>query len=479
MIRRLILPVILLSALLVMAGCSASNAPVAASAPTPAATITTTVAAQTAALPEGVLYQDDFSNPQSGWPVVDVDNYRFGYHPPDFYHVEVKSPHDTLTVFRGMNFGDVSAETTALVDHATTETGDYRYGLALRRSGGQYYAFTVSPRKKSWQIAKHSPTGVKVLAEGTIDTLQGFAPKGVTPDKKDDLRVDAVGSNFAFFVNGRNIGRASDAEYASGDVGFVVETVDESLVHVHYDSLVISKPKQNANVLFEDDFSNPDGGWPKVDFNNYRFGYHPPDFYHVEVKAPHDSLTVFRGMNFGDASVETTALVDHTTTATGGYRYGLALRRSGDQYYAFTVSPRAKAWQIAKHAPQGVTVLAEGRVDTLQGFAPQGVTPDKKDDLRVDAVGTQLRVLHQRARGGARQRCRLCEWRCRVLRRDARRAARSRSLRFTGRPGAPGSPGRRCHAHGHCGSARSHANSRADRDAAGRDHLAHGHPGVD
>ena len=397
MMRRLILPGLLLSALLIMSACSASNPSVAASASTPnttitttatiTATVTSTVTAQNVALPAGVLYQDDFSNPQSGWPIVDVDNYRFGYHPPDFYHVEVKSPHDTVTVFRGLNFGDATADTTALVDHTTSDTGDYRYGLALRRSGGQYYAFMVSPRKKAWQIVKHSPTGVKVLAEGTIDTLKGFAPKGVTPDKKDALRVDAVGSNFAFFVNGRNVGHVSDAEYTAGDVGFIVETVDEALVHVHYDGLVISKPKQSADMLFEDDFSNPDGGWPKVDFNNYRFGYHPPDFYHVEVKAPHDNLTVFRGMNFGDASVETTALVDHTTTANGGYRYGLALRRSGDQYYAFTVSPRTKSWQIAKHAPQGVTVLAEGEVNTLQGFAPQGVTPDKKDDLRVDAVG--------------------------------------------------------------------------------------------
>jgi hypothetical protein len=397
MMRRL-LPLGMLLGAILAAGCNRGNAPAAASASSPVATSTVVVtatvkaatAAQKAVLPEGVLYEDDFSNPDSGWPVVDVDNYRFGYHPPDFYHVEVKSPHDTLTVFRGMNNGDASVETTALVDHTTTDTGDYHYGLALRRAGGRYYAFTVSPRKKAWQIAKHSPTGVKVLAEGSVDTLQGFAPKGVTPDKKDDLRVDAVGSNFTFFINGQNVARVSDGEYASGDVGFIVETVDESLVHVHYDSLVISKPKQSADVLFEDDFVNPEGGWPVADFNNYRFGYHPPDFYHVEVKAPHDQLTVFRGMNFGDVSVETTALVDHTTTASGGYRYGLALRRSGDQYYAFTVSPRSKSWQIAKHAPQGVTVLAEGDVATLQGFAPPGVTPDKKDDLRVDAIGSNF-----------------------------------------------------------------------------------------
>ena len=386
-----------------------------------------------AALPAGVLYQDDFSDPQSGWPIVDVDNYRFGYHPPDFYHVEVKSPHDSLPVFHGLNFGDASVETTALVDHTATETGDYRYGLALRRSGSQYYAFTVSPRSKSWQIAKHSPQGVKVLSEGAITTLQGYAPRGVTPDKKDDLRVDAVGPNFVFFVNGRNVAHVSDAEYPSGDVGFVVETVDESLVHVHYDALVISKPKQNADVLFEDDFSNPDGGWPKVDFNNYRFGYHPPDFYHVEVKAPHDSLTVFRGMNFGDASVE--------NDGAGGSR--------DDRERRLPLWPGA--------APIGRPVLRLHGLAAHESMADRQTCPTGRDRpgrrpcryaARFCAAGRDtgqegrstggrgwlpLRVLHQRARGGARQRCRLCQRRCRFLCRDARRAAHSRSLRLTDR----------------------------------------------
>ena len=391
MMRRVFLPGILLIAMMGVAGCRTAGMPAAASAPSPVATptvvVTATVAAAQAVLPAGVLYEDDFSNPQSGWPIIDVDNYSFGYHPPDVYQVEVKDAHDSRSVFRGLNFGDASAEALTSVDTMAMGSGDYHYGLALRRSGGQFYAFTVSPHTNTWQITKHSPTGVKVLGEGPSGVLHGFAPMGVAPDNNDDLRVDAVGSSFTFSINGRDVAHVSDADYTSGDVGFYVETLDESLVRIHYDSLTIRKPDKAAGVLFDDDFTNPQGGWPIVDFNNYRFGYHPPDFYHVEVKDPHDQLTVFRGMNFGDATVETMALVDHTTTETGDYRYGLALRRLGNQYYAFTVSPRSKSWQIAKHSPQGVTVLAEGPVNTLQGFAPKGVTPDKKDDLRVDAVG--------------------------------------------------------------------------------------------
>jgi hypothetical protein len=161
------------------------------------------------------------------------------------------------------------------------------------------------------------------LAAGP-NTLQGFASLGVTPDKKDVLRVEAIGPNFAFFINEQNVAHVSDAGYASGDVGFLVETLDEPLVHVHYDSLMIRKPARSVSALYEDDFTNPGGGWPKVDFDNYRFGYHPPDFYHVEVKAPHDSLTVFRGMNFGDAG--NNGAGDHAADEAGDYRYGLALR---------------------------------------------------------------------------------------------------------------------------------------------------------
>jgi hypothetical protein len=83
-----------------------------------------------------------------------------------------------------------------------------------------------------------------MLAEGKVDTLQGFAPTGVTPEKKDDLQVEAVGPNFAFFVNGHAVAHVSDADYASGDVGFVVETLDESLVHIHYDQLLIQPPQE-------------------------------------------------------------------------------------------------------------------------------------------------------------------------------------------------------------------------------------------
>ena len=330
-----------------------------------------------AALPAGVLFQDEFVDPQSGWPVGQEETRRFGYHPAAFYHLEVSRPNDSLAVFRGLNFGDFTGKVQALVDHTDTQSGDFRYGLAIRRAGDDYYAFIVSPRHGTWQALKHSSGGWEVLAEGMDDSIRGLTAA-------DTLRVDAAGSDFTYSINDRQVAQVSDADYASGDVGFVLETFDESLVHVHYAALTIEELSAGqVGVLSEDEFSDPNSGWPTLDVDGYRYGYHPPDFYHVEVKAPHQITTVFREPSVDDASVETRVVVDHTESQAGDFRYGLAVRALQDRYYAFMVSPRGATWQVSKHSASGVNVLAEGTDDSLRGMTAA-------DTLRVEAAGPDL-----------------------------------------------------------------------------------------
>ncbi len=187
---------------------------------------------------EGVLFQDNFANSGSGWPILSEGTYFFGYHPPDYYHVEVGQAKARTVVSHPPSLADVTLETKALVDHTTTEYGNFRYGLALRRSGDLYYAFTISPRTGTWQVLKSLSTGLQVLAEGKVDSLHGFAPPGFTPDKPDILRVDARGADFIFHINDRPIIQVNDADYATGELGFFVETFDETLTHIHYDELV-------------------------------------------------------------------------------------------------------------------------------------------------------------------------------------------------------------------------------------------------
>ena len=118
-----------------------------------------------------------------------------------------------------------------------------------------------------------------------------------------------------------------------------------------------------ADVLYQDTFTDPSTGWTEDKFDNYFIGYHEPEYYHIEITSPNYKTTVFapKKESFEDATLELQVLtVSKKTAATGDFRYGLAFRRSGDQYYAFTISPRTKKWSVLKSSPNQTTVLTEG-----------------------------------------------------------------------------------------------------------------------
>ena len=368
--------------------------PTAAPGPTSAATavpspVSSEATATTALVANpDVFFQDDFTNPSTGWPEDKFDNYFIGYHEPEYYHIEVTSPNSKTTVFepQKQNFTDTTVELKVLTNSTkTSQTGDFRYGLAFRRSGDQYYAFTISPRTKKWFVLKNSPSALTVLKEGTDDNIHEL-------DKDDTLRVDAQGSNFVFHINDEIVGQVSDADYASGEIGFYVESFDSQNTHIHFDNLVIRKLEMSApdeggtTVLYQDDFTNPATNWPDRKFDNYFVGYHEPEYYHIEVTSPNYKTTIFepQKQSFTDATIELQVLtVSKKTAATGDFRYGLAFRRSGDQYYAFVISPRTKKWFVLKNSPNELKVLTEGTDESLHEL-------DKDDTLRVDAQGSNF-----------------------------------------------------------------------------------------
>ncbi len=340
-----------------------------------------------------LLFADDFTDPTSGWPTQGQDDATtglHGYHPPDFYHVEVSIPEATQIVSWGPTFDDFTVESDLFVAKTETDNGDFRYGLVTRRSGSDFYAFTISPRSKSWYVLKNSFAGLAVLDQGSHVSIQGL-----TEDAADTLRVDVDGENFAFYINSQFVSLVSDGDFSGGEVGFFVENFDESLAHIHYDTLAVREvdPGQMATLLQQgvlayDNFTNPESGWPAQAADAHIYDYHPPDFFHVEVSTPENSAVVSRGPNVDNVTVESDMFIEKSDTETGDFRYGLALRRSGDQYYAFTISSRSQNWYVLKHSEEGIKVLDRGSDSSIQGQNREAA-----DLLRVDADGSDF-VFH-------------------------------------------------------------------------------------
>lgn len=190
-----------------------------------------------------LLLTDEFADIQSGWfqARAPVQEYFYGYHPTDYYHVQVSAPEDCLAVRHQLELDDFVAEVDIYQAAAQTEAGDYRHGLMIREGAGDYYAFLISPRAQSWQAIKSSPAGIAVLAQGTDETISGF-----TVETSDRITAIANGSELSFFINGRLATQLYDDDYRNGNLGFIVQTLDETYAHIHYDRVVVRQLPRNA-----------------------------------------------------------------------------------------------------------------------------------------------------------------------------------------------------------------------------------------
>jgi formylglycine-generating enzyme required for sulfatase activity len=187
-----------------------------------------------------LLYTDDFTDLTRGWPQVreKVETYFYGYHPTDFYHVQIDAANDCLSVPRELDFmpTDFMLELEAFVFRPLSEPeGDFEYGVILRQtSRNQFYAFVISSRTQRWQVLKSSPEGMAVMAEGDHSTIRGDVE-----ETRDKLFVIANGPQMTFFVNGELIADLFDDEYTAGHAGLIAETFDNTKAHVHNDTFIL------------------------------------------------------------------------------------------------------------------------------------------------------------------------------------------------------------------------------------------------
>lgn len=92
----------------------------------------------------------------------------------------------------------------------------YPYGLVIRRvSKGNYYEFSIDANGK-WlfdKVVNGTPTDiVKLTANSAIKTGLNQA---------NTLSVQAKGSHFVFFINGKQVGTADDTTFSAGETGLV------------------------------------------------------------------------------------------------------------------------------------------------------------------------------------------------------------------------------------------------------------------
>jgi hypothetical protein len=185
--------------------------------------------------PGDVYFQDDFSNPGSGWDRVDaadgvtdyVDGaYRIFSATADYYLWATcgrKFPNDVRIEVDAVRRGGSDADV---------------FGILCRyRNAKNFYILMISGDGQGG-IAKQTGGDLVMLSAESLKSNPGIHT-GLEPNR---LRADCVGSTLSLYVNELLVATASDAEFDGGDAGLWLGAYERPGSDVYFDNFIVRKP---------------------------------------------------------------------------------------------------------------------------------------------------------------------------------------------------------------------------------------------
>ncbi len=188
---------------------------------------------------DGVILQDDFSDPQSGW-----DRHSGGELTTDYaegqYRVAVQPANLDAWGLAGLDLNDMQLQVDAV---QLAGPADNTFGVLCRvtRTGDQsnFYFFQISSDGyfAIGKVVKDQRTFLNPAGD-----FEPLAAIQTAPAAVNVLAAACQGQQFTFTVNGQPAGAFTDAELTHGDVGLLAGTFNEGGVLIAFDNAVVKQP---------------------------------------------------------------------------------------------------------------------------------------------------------------------------------------------------------------------------------------------
>ncbi len=182
-----------------------------------------------------ILYQDDFSRPESGWDRYHDDVYRADYE-QGTYHVRLFAADTEVWARPHLDFTDVRIEVIAT---KVAGPDDNLYGVICRyQDADNFYFFVISSDG-------YAGIGVHKNGEGILLSEDTMQPAAViqTGNASNLIRAVCDGGRLRLRVNGVLVTSAEETEnWLEGDVGLIAGTFGEPEVEIEFDNFSVTKP---------------------------------------------------------------------------------------------------------------------------------------------------------------------------------------------------------------------------------------------
>lgn len=189
---------------------------------------------QATGTPSNVLFQDDFSNPSSGWDRINtaegITDYADGV-----YRIYVNLVDSDIWANPKLSLIDTRLE----VD-ATKIGGDDNnvFGLICRYQDKDNFYFLIVSSDGYYGIGKLKDGMQVLIGDDNMPKTDQVKPG----NSLNHLRADCVGNRLTLWVNGQKIAEQTDDDFAAGDVGLFAGAFDKPGTDIHFDNFSVLKP---------------------------------------------------------------------------------------------------------------------------------------------------------------------------------------------------------------------------------------------
>ena len=177
---------------------------------------------------DAVLFQDDFSNPKSGW-----DRASQGGNSTDYadgkYRITLSTPQQDIWANPYQYFNkNIIVEVDAWQNPSTAQAA---YGIICGYSDvNNFYALTVGSGGYV-EIFRYQQG--KRLTLASAENQAGIDPE------YNHLKAECTSSSLQLWVNGSLVAEVEALEVPYGDVGLIVSSFDEANVEILFDNFVV------------------------------------------------------------------------------------------------------------------------------------------------------------------------------------------------------------------------------------------------
>ncbi|MCD6576564.1 MAG: trypsin-like peptidase domain-containing protein [Anaerolineaceae bacterium] len=186
-----------------------------------------------AELPAGgeIIYKDDFSDEETGWPQENYSDESF-YYQNGRYYIMVNDENKYRPITGGENLRDIIIQIDARVEQSS---GDGDFGVICRyQDENNLYMF---------EITQDAYYAIYKLVNGEWYPLIEYTYSDMLINLEEArFNLACIGDTLSFAVNGKLLGEVSDQSFSTGDYGFFAGTFDSSGNLISFDNLTVSLP---------------------------------------------------------------------------------------------------------------------------------------------------------------------------------------------------------------------------------------------